>query len=335
MLFSIIVPVYNVEKFLPKCLDSILCQTYSEFECIVVDDGSQDSSGSICDEYANRDFRIKVIHQRNAGLGAARNTGLKNAVGDYICFCDSDDWVEKDLLYELSTMISVASPDVIIYGFTHILRNKKNNNLYYKDDAEIIKDRLLTNEWTCAAWNKCFKKTLFNGEKFPEGVLYEDAAFIPQLVFRAENVEVIDKCFYNYDLRRDDSITKIRKSNRVYDLLLAEISNVDFAIKNKLSSEGICSLNLLMTAYDCLLLDCKDGLLSIEQKARINEVVYENERRIEINANQKNKLSKKGLRLKYKYLHSKLKYHIKKKNLFKIASSFYAYSVAKLKYFVC
>lgn len=334
MLFSVIVPVYNVENFLERCLDSIICQTYSDFECIVIDDGSQDSSGAICDDYANRDSRIKVVHQKNAGLGAARNTGLENAIGDYICFCDSDDWVEKDLLHELLKKISSDGPDVVIYGLAYIFKDRKDFNIYHKEDIEIVKNRIITNEWTCTACNKCFKKDLFNGQRFPEGVLYEDAAFIPQLVFQAEKIEVIDKCFYNYDLRRDNSITRIKKSNRVYDLFLAQVSNVDFAEKNNLVTVRICAYNLLMTAYDCLLLDCKDTLLNKEQKEHIFEVVHKNERRIEINA-LKNNLSKNELKLKYKFLHSKLKYYVGKKDFTKIASSFCAYSIAKLKYFVC
>lgn len=334
MLFSIIVPVYNVENFLERCLDSIICQTYSDFECIVIDDGSQDSSGAICDEYASRDSRIKVVHQKNAGPGAARNTALENAIGDYICFCDSDDWVEKDLLYELSKRISADGPDVVIYGLAYILKDRKYFDIYYKEDIEIIKNRIITNEWCCAAWNKCFKKDLFNGQRFPEGVLYEDAAFIPQLVFQAEKIEVIDKCFYNYDLRRDNSITKIKKSNRVYDLFLAQVSNVDFAEKNNLVTVRICAYHMLMTAYDCLLLDCKDTFLNKEQKEHIFEVVHKNERRIEINA-LKNNLSKNELKLKYKFLHSKLRYYVEKKDFTKIASYLCAYSIAKLKYFVC
>lgn len=332
MLFSIIVPVYNVEVYLPRCLDSILNQTYEEFECIVVDDGSHDSSGNICDEYANRDARIKVIHQQNFGLGAARNKGLAIASGDYICFCDSDDWIEKDLFYELSKTIEKNNPDVVIYGFAHVLHNEKNFNVYHKDEINRIKDNVLTNEWTCAACNKCFRKSFLDGKQFPVGVLYEDAAFIPQLVYQAEKIEVIEKYFYNYDLRIEGSITKIQKSNRVYDLVHAWVSNVDFAKKNKLISERVCFLKLLITAYDCLLLDCKDNLLNEEQKQYIHKIVsaFDNKDNL-----IKNELSKKDLRLEYKALHNRLRYYIAKKDFIKIATSFCDYSVVKLKYFLC
>lgn len=332
MLFSIIVPVYNVEVYLPRCLDSILNQTYEEFECIVVDDGSHDSSGNICDEYANRDSRIKVIHQQNAGPGSARNKGLAIASGEYICFCDSDDWIEKDLLCELSKTIENKNPDIVIYGFAHVLIKEKNFNIYHKDEIKRIKDNVLTDEWTCAAWNKCFRKSFLDGKQFPVGVLYEDAAFIPQLVYQAEKIEVIEKYFYNYDLRIEGSITKIQKSNRVYDLVLAWVSNVDFAKKNKLISERVCFLKLLITAYDCLLLDCKDNLLNEEQKQYIHIIVsaFDNKDNL-----IKNELSKKDLRLEYKALHNRLRYYIAKKDLIKIATSFCDYSVVKLKYFLC
>ena len=341
MLFSIIVPVYNVEEYLPRCLDSILNQTYEKFECIVVDDGSCDSSGVICDEYANKDSRIKVIHQQNSGLGAARNKGLGNASGEYILFCDSDDWIEKDLLFELSKNVERTNPDVVIYGFAHILTKEKNLKIYYKDEIDRIKDNLLTDEWTCSACNKCIRKRFLYGKQFPVGGLYEDAFFIPQLVFQAEKIEVIEKYFYNYDLRREGSITRIQKSNRLYDLLLAQVSNFDFAKKNKLIAERVCFLKMLITAYDCLLLDCEDTLLNKEQKEYINVIVSDLNIKKKTHTPpfffslSKNKqIFKKDLRLEYKVLHNRLRYYIKKRNLKKIATSFYDYSIAKLKYFV-
>lgn len=102
MLFSIIVPVYNVEKYLVRCIESVINQTFKDFECILIDDGSLDNSGNICDEYSLKDSRIVVVHQNNAGVSAARNTGLNIAKGEYICFCDSDDWLEDSLLEQLS-----------------------------------------------------------------------------------------------------------------------------------------------------------------------------------------------------------------------------------------
>ena len=114
---SVIVPVYNVEKYLSRCVDSILNQTFTDFECILVDDGSPDNCGKICDEYAKKDKRVKVIHKQNGGLSDARNTGLDIAGGEYIYFLDSDDYVEYNLLEKLNDTICVCNAEMIVFGY--------------------------------------------------------------------------------------------------------------------------------------------------------------------------------------------------------------------------
>ena len=121
---SVIVPVYNVEKYLRKCIESILNQTFREFELILVDDGSTDSSGKICDEYALKDSRIKVIHKENGGASSARNAGLDVAKGEYIGFVDSDDWIEMDMYGELYRLIKENNTDISVCGINNIKRYK-------------------------------------------------------------------------------------------------------------------------------------------------------------------------------------------------------------------
>ena len=135
---SVIVPVYNVEKYLRKCIESILNQTFREFELILVDDGSTDSSGKICDEYALKDSRIKVIHKENGGASSARNAGLDVAKGEYIGFVDSDDWIEMDMYGELYRLIKENNTDISVCGINNIKDIKyKNENL--KEKIQIIK----------------------------------------------------------------------------------------------------------------------------------------------------------------------------------------------------
>lgn len=125
---SIIVPVYNVEKYLARCIDSILEQTFSDFECLLIDDGSPDCSGALCDEYAHKDNRIHVIHQKNAGVSAARNRGLDAARGEWICFVDSDDWCAKDMLSLLYGAAFENDADVVCGATLSIGRKKKNTH---------------------------------------------------------------------------------------------------------------------------------------------------------------------------------------------------------------
>lgn len=133
---SIIVPVYKVEKYLPKCIDSILAQTFRDFELILVDDGSPDNCGAICDEYAARDSRIKVIHQENAGVSAARNAGLDIATGTYLGFVDSDDWIEPELYETMIAQMGETQADVVACGID-----------YRSENGEFIRDGLTSDQW--------------------------------------------------------------------------------------------------------------------------------------------------------------------------------------------
>lgn len=175
MLFSIIVPVYNVEQYLSECIDSILEQTYGNFELFLVDDGSTDSSGKICDEYKSKDQRITVIHKENGGHISARRAGLEIAGGEYCCFVDSDDYVMNDFLENYARIISVYHPEVIAINATsfnrgqfQLIKNNISEGIYEGSKLQEVKRRLMVikrakNDWQCALLNslccKCFKRS--------------------------------------------------------------------------------------------------------------------------------------------------------------------------------
>ena len=136
MIYSVIVPIYKVEKYLEKCITSILNQSFTDFELILVDDGSPDSCPQICDNFALKDSRIRVIHKKNGGLVSARNIGIQAAKGDYICYVDGDDWIHKDMLSEIyKDSIQKYSPDMIIFGIVKLFANRKEEIFTDLDDG--------------------------------------------------------------------------------------------------------------------------------------------------------------------------------------------------------
>ena len=176
---SIIVPVYKVESYLSRCIDSILAQTYQNFELILVDDGSPDYCGEICDNYAEKDDRIKVIHQPNRGVSAARNASLDLATGDYIGFVDSDDYISINMYSDMIKLLEVNGLDIIICTAFMVKGDKVkgfvgDGRLTIYDKKEILNKSLIDFENT--AWNKVYTRTAIGDIRFPEGRLFEDTA---------------------------------------------------------------------------------------------------------------------------------------------------------------
>ena len=178
--FSVIIPVYNVASYLTECLDSVLSQSYRNFEVILVDDGSTDSGGSICDEYAQKDRRIHVIHQNNSGLSAARNVGIALAVGDYILFLDSDDyWRDHSVLSILANRLEVRRAQVLSYNFAKFNTKKEYTPYFSSPSLSLESTNALSyitchNLWIACAWNKAIERKLFhdNRLRFVEGIRY-------------------------------------------------------------------------------------------------------------------------------------------------------------------
>ncbi|MDE6245397.1 MAG: glycosyltransferase [Treponemataceae bacterium] len=203
---SVIVPVYNVEKYLRRCLDSIRAQTFTDFECICVDDGSPDGSGKILDEYAESDGRFRVIHQENAGVSAARNAGLDIARGEWIAFVDSDDWIEPKT-YEVAYKTAIEkSADLVQWNVVMERAGKKLNATVLKEGYFSISDDATYFE--PSVWHKLFLKRLFydNNIHFPQNIkLSEDKQVSFKCYVMANPCYQIENAFYHYDYREDSA----------------------------------------------------------------------------------------------------------------------------------
>lgn len=217
-LISVIVPVYNVDKYLERCIDSILGQSYKQIEIILVDDGSSDRSGKICDSYARSDFRVRVIHKENGGLSSARNRGIDMAQGEYLVFVDSDDYVEKDYVKILLNLIIKYDVDMSVVGqrIVNSRREIKKNNSRIIEEKRLAVvealDSILTEKYfTVSANGKLYKRVLFDGARYPEGKLYEDNGCTYKLIMKCNAVAYSNVELYHYCMRCD-SIT-----NRVFN----------------------------------------------------------------------------------------------------------------------
>lgn len=208
-MISVIVPVYKVEPYLRQCIDSILAQTYTDFELILVDDGSPDNCGAICDEYAKHDDRIRVIHQENGGLSAARNTGIDAARGEYLTFIDGDDWVKNNHIENLYMCAKTYSADIAVC-----------DSMEFWDDSQTIctantpsqitsmtgieaakKVYLVGSGISIVAWAKLFSRSLTEQMHFPLGKIHEDQAVVPILLYNAKKVVVSNVKSYMYRQR--------------------------------------------------------------------------------------------------------------------------------------
>lgn len=224
---SVIIPVYKVEKYLKRCIESVVNQSYKNIEIILVNDGSPDKCGEICDAYAKIDSRIKVIHKENGGLSSARNAGLDIASGEYIMFVDSDDWIEEDSLEKLDKYMDM-NYDIINFKFGFVKEDSKNiielqSDLKesYECDLTSYIDKLFMGELSFFIWNKLYKKDLFNDVRFPEGRNYEDMATIYKLYFKASKIIVTDYTLYNYWLGNSTSITSNSTIKNMTDYLVS------------------------------------------------------------------------------------------------------------------
>lgn len=216
---SVIVPVYKVEPYLRKCLDSIINQTYRNLEIILVDDGSPDNCGRICDEYAERDNRIQVIHQMNEGLSSARNAGLEQSNGTYIGFVDSDDWIDPNFFECLFRCLSTAETD-IAQCMISVEKNNHSQQIGYDQKIrmnreEALKELLIEKRTTNNVWNKLFHRKLFENLRFPKGRVYEDIAVIYQLFDKSNGLAVCTNTQYHYILRNEGIVSASRLENRM------------------------------------------------------------------------------------------------------------------------
>lgn len=202
---SVIVPVYNVAPYLSECLDSILSQDYEKLEVILIDDGSTDDSGKICDAYARQDSRIRVIHQRNGGAAAAKNAGLRAATGEYLSFVDSDDFLEPRAYGYMLSLLKENGADVAVFAFRDVYRNRREEQILRPGRTVLPGSEYLlrfTTDWSAALlWNKLYKRDLFQGVFFEEGHKIDDEFFTYQGMMNANRVLCDDRVIYNYRKR--------------------------------------------------------------------------------------------------------------------------------------
>ena len=214
-LVSIIIPVYQVEKYLDKCIASVVGQTYQNLQIILIDDGSADRSPAICDNWKEQDPRITVIHQPNGGLSRARNAGLKIATGEFVGFVDSDDWIEPQMVETLLSALQETDADIAVGGFegfaedsksiTYVKSKSTKRSLYSTEEA--LKRLLLLRGFIRNfVWNKLYRRTVLSGVAFPEGRLYEDVTWTAQVIGNAKSLVCVEQIFYHY-LHRPDSLS--------------------------------------------------------------------------------------------------------------------------------
>lgn len=209
MFFSIIIPVYNVEKYLCQCVDSILAQSFKDFELILVDDGAKDSSGKICDQYAERDERIRVIHKPNGGAADSRNVGTQGAQGEYVIYIDSDDYLDRDTFLEEVYQKAKNGTDIICYKFKKYFENSGEfGNCSFKipdlEKCDTMADKLkalVSNDaFYCSPWSKAIKNSLLkeNGIEFEKGLLGEDQDWYYRVILSAKSIDGIDEDYIVY-----------------------------------------------------------------------------------------------------------------------------------------
>lgn len=225
---SIIVPVYQVEKYIRQCVDSILAQTFTDFELILVDDGSKDQSGQICDEYAEMDERVKVIHKENGGLSDARNKGMDQAVGNYFMFVDSDDYIDSTMLECLYMKITKENADIAVCNFLYFFENDIEKNFSTKIRSEILSSAEIfynrKNErnygiWT-VAWNKLYKRNTLGSIRFRFGKYHEDEFWANDIYQIDMKIVTVPECLYYYR-QRDNSIMSNRNIKKDFDIIEA------------------------------------------------------------------------------------------------------------------
>ena len=216
---SVIVPVYNTEKYLRRCVDSILAQTFTDFELLLIDDGSTDGSGAICDEYAKKDSRVRVFHKENGGVSSARNVGLKNVRGEWISFVDSDDWVKKNFLDKL--IINSENVDLVCVGFIQIEDKLKYRNVDYEGSASEGFRIFFENRILGFLWNKLFKATIIKNNNLLLNELIsfrEDEEFMLRYFCCITKIYSTSESCYYYDNKSDLSYIGCRTDNFLLSL---------------------------------------------------------------------------------------------------------------------
>lgn len=259
---SVIVPIYKVERYLDRCVKSICHQEYKNLEIILVDDGSPDNCGKMCDEYAKEDSRIKVIHKANGGLSDARNAGIEISTGEYILFVDSDDWIDKRMIRVLYTALQRYNADIAecswrnIYSDCIIEETTCTGKVVESDNVSALEGMLDWKYFKPVAWDKLYKRSVIADIRYPKGKIHEDEYTTYKYVYNAKKLVYVDFSFYNYDRTRTDSITGDKFKEANLDACWAFRERVEFFEKHGIKKLGrkmndIYCWVVLDKAYKC------------------------------------------------------------------------------------
>ncbi len=226
---SVIIPVYNVEKYLERCVDSILKQSYQNIEIWLIDDGSKDLSGGLCDQYAGEDSRVHVIHKKNEGVSSARNVGLDCCTGDYISFIDSDDWIEPGMFEDMVSALEKTGSDFAVCNVKHIYDSENGIRMkeaYYWKDLNSIKvvdaDGAYREIFACTAtlWNKVFRRDILADLRFDSSVRYgEDCLMLLNIMKNIRSAVILPGHYYCYYKTRPGNVVSMKIDERSLDLL--------------------------------------------------------------------------------------------------------------------
>lgn len=200
-LVSVIIPVYNVLPFLPEALDSVISQTYRRLEILVIDDGSTDGSGQLCDEYGKRDPRIRVIHQENRGLSGARNTGLDRMTGEIVAFLDSDDFFHPEMVRKMVAAMTESGAEMAVCQYERTDGRRRGQYPARVLSSRQVMELLLSGKMGFSVWNKLFRRELWDGVRFPEGRVFEDTAVMHLLVCKSLRIQFLSDALMTYRVR--------------------------------------------------------------------------------------------------------------------------------------
>lgn len=274
-LLTVIVPVYKVEPYLRRCLDSIINQTYKNLEIVLVDDGSPDNCPAICDEYAKKDKRIKVIHQKNKGLSGARNAGLDVATGDYIAFVDSDDWIELNTYEVVIQKMNQEKLDLVAFGFIYEDLNE-SNFVETIDDVDEFIDKIMCDEEYCCVWRFVYRNKIFNNLRFEVGALYEDSLVVADVFWKIDSLGLVSSCFYHYAHENAGSIMHCSKENiRKFVMFRVFQKNAYYCKEhNRLQAYETIVAKIYRLGLWCYMQSLKENsFLSVEQRRHILKVL--------------------------------------------------------------
>lgn len=252
-LISVIVPIYNVENYLVRCIESILSQSYEKLEIILVNDGSTDNSAEICKKYLKIDDRLRLVTKKNGGLSSARNKGLEYASGEYVAFVDSDDWIEKEMFEVMINIAKNENADIVQCGVKKVHENGKIERILYNEDIQYNNnDDILSahfkNKISVTVWNKLYKRKLVKNIRMVEGRNNEDNMYSIEVLLQTNKVVCISKAYYNY-LQRNNSIMKVSFNEKKLDAIYAGNYVVHMCQKYNSKYLNYARINLCLICY--------------------------------------------------------------------------------------